>query len=142
MRYCRKIWWSQKGQKWRHNTAHTSYVLDKQGYMHARACAGPSARTHAHTRTQICNPYCFSTATLVTWRHLSVTLYIHRLYFTFLNSLCCQRRGGGQWLPESLSSAGSWHLSPCSYVVLWVKEVAVQNEIRIFHATVFLIQIS
>ena len=37
MRYCRKIWWSQRSHKWRHNMAHTRCMLDKQGYMHACA---------------------------------------------------------------------------------------------------------
>jgi hypothetical protein len=31
------MWWSQRGHKWRHNMAHASFMLDKQGYMHARA---------------------------------------------------------------------------------------------------------
>ena len=43
--------------------AHTHCMLDKQGYMHARACIHPRARAHARrrnrartrTHTQICN---------------------------------------------------------------------------------------
>ena len=57
--------------------AHTSCMLDKQGYMHARACTRPRAgerkrtlthtraRAHTHTHTQICNIYCFFTATML-----------------------------------------------------------------------------
>jgi hypothetical protein len=48
-----KIRWSQRCHKWRYNMAHTSCMLDKQGYMHARICTRPRARTHtcphAHT---------------------------------------------------------------------------------------------
>ena len=28
--------------------AHTRYMLDKQGYMHARACTRPCTHTHTH----------------------------------------------------------------------------------------------
>jgi hypothetical protein len=34
-------------------------MLNKQGYMHARAC------THARAHTQICNIYWFSTTTMI-----------------------------------------------------------------------------
>ena len=50
--------------------AHTRCMLDKQGYMHARAYTRPRARPHArarahtHTHTQMSNIYCFSTATI------------------------------------------------------------------------------
>ena len=56
--------------------AHTCCMLDKQGYMHARA------RTHR----QICNTYCFSTATMIrerssvsryTYIACLVNLYVH-----------------------------------------------------------------
>jgi hypothetical protein len=55
---------------------HTRCMLDKQGYMHARACTCPRARAHArvhsraHTSTQLCNIYCFSTATMIRERAL------------------------------------------------------------------------
>jgi len=52
-------------------------------------------QTHTHTHTQrLCNAYCFSTATIVAWRSLDVTLYVHCLsgffwwggvYLTILN---------------------------------------------------------
>jgi hypothetical protein len=42
-------------------------------FMHARTS------TRAHTHTQICNTYCFSTATMVTRTHLSVMQYVHCL---------------------------------------------------------------
>jgi hypothetical protein len=41
--------------------AHTRCMLDKQGYMHARTCV----RARARTLTQVCNIYCFSTATMI-----------------------------------------------------------------------------
>jgi len=34
------------------------------------------------THTHICNTYCFSTATMVARRHLTVTLYLQWLSFT------------------------------------------------------------
>jgi Pyruvate/2-oxoacid:ferredoxin oxidoreductase delta subunit len=41
---------------------HTSSMLDQQGYMQAHV---PYTRTHARAHTQICNIYCFSTATII-----------------------------------------------------------------------------
>jgi hypothetical protein len=40
---------------------------------HMHAC------THKHAHTPICNTYCFSTATMVSWKRLDVTLYVHCL---------------------------------------------------------------
>ena len=37
-----------RDHKWRHNIAHTYCMLDKQGYMDARACTLPRADTHTH----------------------------------------------------------------------------------------------
>jgi hypothetical protein len=37
VRWRRKMWWSQRGHKWRHNMTHTCCMLDKQGCTHARA---------------------------------------------------------------------------------------------------------
>ena len=45
--------WSQRGHKWSHNMAHTRWMLDKPGYMHAQASTSPRSRTHARTHTQI-----------------------------------------------------------------------------------------
>ena len=54
-------------------------MLDKQGYMHARACtrlrAWAHARTHAHTQSKY-NIYCFSTATIIRERAL-ILLYTY-----------------------------------------------------------------
>jgi hypothetical protein len=36
--------------------------------------------TRARTHTEICNTYCFSTATVLSWTRLNVTLYVHCLY--------------------------------------------------------------
>jgi hypothetical protein len=49
--------------------AHTSCMLDKQGYTHARA----------NTHRKIVNIYCISTATVIPLKRLSVTLYAHCL---------------------------------------------------------------
>ena len=37
------------------------------------------ARTPPLTHTEICNTYCFSTATVVLWKHLNVTLHVECL---------------------------------------------------------------
>ena len=63
------MWWSQRGHKLRHNMAHTRCMLDKQGYLHSRACTRPRPRawtpTRARTCRQIYNTYCFSTTTMI-----------------------------------------------------------------------------
>ena len=64
---------------------HTSYMLDKQGYMHARARA--RARAHTHTHTEICNIYCFSTATMIrerasVLRHTRIACLVCIIYAT------------------------------------------------------------
>ena len=84
-----KVRWSRRGYKWRQKMGHTSYMVDKQSYIHhshAHADAPrqthatrASALAHAHTHTQICNTYCFSTAAVVRRTGLNVTLYVHCL---------------------------------------------------------------
>jgi hypothetical protein len=48
-------------------------------HAHAHAPGYPYARTHvqAYTHSPICNTYCFSTATMVSWTRLIVTLHAH-----------------------------------------------------------------
>jgi hypothetical protein len=75
------IWWSQRDHKWRQNMAHTSCMLDKQAYMHSRACIRPRSQAHARARTHT-HKYVilfFSAATMVTWTRLNITLYVHCL---------------------------------------------------------------
>ena len=64
MRKCRKMWWNQRGQKWRHNMAHTLCMLDKQGYTHAHTCTRP--RIQAPTRTHMLRERIIFTRLLVT----------------------------------------------------------------------------
>jgi hypothetical protein len=76
----KKILWGLRGHKWRHKMAHTRCMLDKQGYTHTHT--NPSGHPHTRTRTHlrtICNAYCFSTSTKVSWTFLNVKLYIHCL---------------------------------------------------------------
>jgi hypothetical protein len=91
MTWCRQIWRSQKGHKWRHNMAHARCMLEKQGYTHARSCTRPRcwapARARAHT--DICNTYCYSTAAMVSRTRLSVTLYVFCLFCFFQLQLLC-----------------------------------------------------
>ena len=68
---------------------HTRCMMDKQGYMHARACTRPRARAqlctcaHAHTRTNMQYLLLFHGNNDSRTR-LSVTLYVH--------CLCCFTR--------------------------------------------------
>jgi hypothetical protein len=79
-----------RGHKWRHNTGHTSCMLDKQGYMHACACTRPrarahartSARAHAHTHTH--KYIIFIAFPLKQWFANAPQCYIIRIPFSFL----------------------------------------------------------
>ena len=84
MKKWRKIWWGQMGHKWCHNMAHTSCMLDKQGYMHARSCDLAHARTRAQTHIQICNIYCFSMAKIIRER-ASMLSYTYIVLFRILH---------------------------------------------------------
>jgi hypothetical protein len=77
------MWWSQRGHKWRHSMAHAFCVLDKLSCTRTRTHT--STRSHTHTQTEICNTYCFSTATMVTWTRLNVMLYEHFLSCLYLS---------------------------------------------------------
>ena len=67
MRYCRKIWGSQRAHKWRHNMARMRFMLDKESYTHAHALprirasirTHASARAHTHAHRQTYTIYCF-----------------------------------------------------------------------------------
>ena len=63
MKSCGKIWYCQTGHRWWHTMVLTFCVLNGQGYRHTLG---------------ICNTYCFSMATMVSWTHLNVT-FIHTL---------------------------------------------------------------
>jgi hypothetical protein len=82
--------------------AHTSCMLDKQGYIHARACTRPRARAnvrkHARTYTQICDTYCFYTETVIRGR-ASVLRYTYTvLLFIIPIGLVFAKLGQGfQW---------------------------------------------
>jgi hypothetical protein len=47
--------------------------------IHARKQAHTHARTPKHAHTNQYNTYCFSKATILSWRRLIVTLYVHCL---------------------------------------------------------------
>jgi hypothetical protein len=82
MRKRRKIWRSQRGDKRRHNMAHTSGMLDKQGYMqtHIHLPTRPGTRTHAHTHTT--NVYCFFKETMIL-KHASLLRYTYNTLYLF-----------------------------------------------------------
>ena len=64
---------------------------------HTHASARPRARTHARKHTEICDTYCFSTATKVSSKRLSVKSCVHTLpvlhYYTTVPQ---QHVGDGQ----------------------------------------------
>jgi hypothetical protein len=67
--------------------------IGKASCTHAHAHAQAAAITDAHT--QICNTYCFSTATVVTWTRLSVTLYVHSLSCYLLSNVSSPKKEVG-----------------------------------------------
>jgi hypothetical protein len=87
MRQCRKIWWSQRVHKWRHNIAHTRCMLNKQGYMHAhtrvRAHARKRARIHTHTHEYVI--FTFSTAKMIR----EIVSMLRYTYIFFVFTQCC-----------------------------------------------------
>ena len=67
-------------------------MLEKQGYVHARTYAhAPGhkhARAHKHKRTQTCNIYYFSTATMIRKRDSVLRrTYIVSLIIHFVHTL-------------------------------------------------------
>ena len=58
-------------------------------HAHAHQPGYPHAHTHAYacTHRPICDTYCFSTATMVSWTRLNVTLWIHCLSCFIYNML-------------------------------------------------------
>ena len=76
--------------------------------LRLRACA----RTCTHT--DICNSYCFSTATIVLWTPLHVTIYVHCLSRFFPDSLYTEKPAAPQ-LCQTQSTA--WHNCTAVYQV-------------------------
>ena len=77
--------------------------------LHARTGPRACARKHTLTHIEISNPCCFSTATMVSWTRLIVTLYVHCLScfslltefqnFTPTDGLCLSSHTG--WISGS-----------------------------------------
>ena len=81
---CRKMWWSQRGRRWKYGgMLHSGLVR-----LHAPVLPHPytHALTHPHSykHTEICTIYCFFTAT-----HFSVSLHAHFLYFFIPRWVTC-----------------------------------------------------
>jgi hypothetical protein len=62
--------------------AHARCMLDKQGNTHVSTHPLPCTHTHTSTpiHTRTCNTYCFSTARMVSWTRLRVTLCVYCVY--------------------------------------------------------------
>ena len=75
---CRKMWWSERDNRWHYNTAHALCKLGKEcctrARIRTRQRTREPTRTGTHTRT-----YCYSTVTMVPWTRLNITLYVLRL---------------------------------------------------------------
>jgi hypothetical protein len=69
--------------KWRRVECWISKATRAQAQARARAPPHTHARINAHvqTHTDMCNTYCFSIATMFSWAHHNVTLYVHCLSF-------------------------------------------------------------
>jgi hypothetical protein len=98
-------------------------MLNKQGYMHTLTCTRPRARAptlthshaHTHTHTQICNTYCFSTATIIRERpsillHNSVPVVsiLHAIIFGRAHFPLCLYAG------VKVTAAWTWTVLPSS----------------------------
>jgi hypothetical protein len=68
--------------------------------VQARARAFTPTHPQTHTHTQMCNTYCFSTATIASWKRLNFALHVHclscvtfivrmRLIITVGGRVCC-----------------------------------------------------
>ena len=57
------------------NVTHPHFMLDKQSYT--RPCGRAPPRTHTHT--EMCNTYCYFTATMAPRTRFVVALYVHCL---------------------------------------------------------------
>ena len=95
MRECRKIWSSQRGCRWQNGGAlHAGYIkaTRAQAHVSAPALISTHARTHPRTheskralaQTDICNAYCFSTATVIHESALMLRYTKLPLLFLFL----------------------------------------------------------
>jgi hypothetical protein len=82
VRYCRKIWWSQRSHKSWHNMVYTRCMLDNLGYTWAW--------THAFARThrKIFNTFCCFTATMISLMLLNVTLYVNSVFISLPSYTC------------------------------------------------------
>ena len=69
--------------------AHAHVRAPTPAGTHAHGCTHPRAR--ANTRTQICNTYCFSTVTMVSWARHSDTLYVHCVPCFVFTTSCPER---------------------------------------------------
>jgi hypothetical protein len=89
-RKCRKVEWSQWDRRWKIKRSAACWIskaTHEQSHVHARkptlTHTQAQARTHSSTRAQThtddFNPYCFSTARMVSWKRLCVTLRAHCL---------------------------------------------------------------
>jgi hypothetical protein len=79
------MWWSLRGDKWQYNMAHTSCMLDKQGYTRAGTYTHTRTNAHSHTHPRAhthAEKYVVLIAfpwQLVLRTRLIVTLYEHCL---------------------------------------------------------------
>jgi hypothetical protein len=75
---------AREAHKRRHNMAPTSFMMDKQGYMHACARTRPGTRTHTHTHThtQVCNINCSSKTKVIHESSVLHYTYIVCIAFT------------------------------------------------------------
>jgi hypothetical protein len=85
---CSKMWWSQRGHKWRHYIAHTRCMSDKQDYTHRRACTSPCTRenTHAHTDIHVQGGSNMTGTNFDLFTHKSSRSYLNHLVILLFHS--------------------------------------------------------
>ena len=106
-----------RGRRWQYRGALHAGLIRLHAHASARARThartNKHARTRTHTHREICNTYCFSPATSVSWTSLDVRSYVHCLsccgsYTGYMrqvlkrqavrlrNGLLCLRKGYGE----------------------------------------------
>ena len=84
----RFLCWISKATRPQAHT-HTRALTPTSTHTHSQEFTDPCVQARTHARTQICNTYCFSTATVFSSTHFSVTLYVDCVSYLSLCLVCC-----------------------------------------------------
>jgi hypothetical protein len=102
-----------------HVQTHTCTRAPTPIHISKRTCI----RAHTHIHTEMCNTYCYSMETMVSWTHLNVTLYKVVQIWPGKTVTCLHtNRPGHIWTTLYINSLSCWlcywvnYVSLCSYV--------------------------